>query len=382
MTMSLNSFRRYGQSRRIAPLLPIACLALSVHALWAGDLRMRMRIDKPRPALAPADAALAADAPADRALQEGRVDDAAALLRATLAANPGDAVAHQLLCRVFYAQDMADRAIQECELAVSNTPASSGPTSNGAIGNGQTSAQASVAQMWLGRAYGFKAERTNPILGYRLAKKAHMAFERAVELDPGNVAAIGDLGEFYVSAPSFLGGGLDRAEALAARVMPRYPAAAHRLLALIALDGKDTKGAEAEFKKAVDSAHDSHAATAAWIDLARLYAQHDRPEDAVRTVRSAVAVDRAGNRPADAAVVDAATILTGANREPQLAERLLRDYLASPAKSDAAPAFKVHLQLSRLLMQRGDSASAQSEVAAAAALAAGFAKGGRSAQGS
>ena len=119
-----------------------------------------MRIDKPRPALAPADAALAADAPADRALQEGRVDDAAALLRATLAANPGDAVAHQLLCRVFYAQDMADRAIQECELAVSNTPASSGPTSNGAIGNGQTSAQASVAQMWLGRAYGFKAERT------------------------------------------------------------------------------------------------------------------------------------------------------------------------------------------------------------------------------
>jgi len=332
-------------------------------------------MSKPRPVAAAADEGLA-DAPADRALEAGRVDEAAALLRATLAANPRDAFAHQLLCRVYYSQDMGDRAIHECELAASGA----------ATGSGQASAQASDAQLWLGRAYGYKAEHSNPIQSYWLAKKVRAAFERAVELNPNNLAAVNDLGEFYVSAPTLLGGGLDRAQTLAARTMPRYPVAAHRLLALIALDGKDSKTAEAEFKKAIDSAVkdglDPRVAAQAWIDLARLYAQHDRPDEAVRAVRSAVAADRSGDRPADATVVDAATILTATNREPQLAERLLRDYLASPMKSDAAPAFKVHLQLSQLLMHRGDIASAHSEVAAAAALAAGFARSSRSAQGS
>ncbi len=368
MTMSLDSILRCDQSRRSAPLLLMACLALSPDALWAGG----MRTTKPRPVPTPVDAALAVDAPADRALQEGRVDDAAALLHATLAANPGDAFAHQLLCRVYYAQDMVDRAIHECELAVSSVVA----------GNYQASAQASDAQLWLGRAYGSKAEHANPIQSYWLAKKVRAAFERAVELNPNNVAAVSDLGEFYIAAPTFLGGGLDRARALAARTMPRYPTTAHRLLALIALDGKDIKAAEVEFKKATDSAHEARVAAQAWIDLARLYAQHDRPDEAVRAVRSAVAADRSGDRPADSAVVDAATILTGADREPQLAERLLRDYLASPMKSDAAPAFKVHLQLSQLLLHRGDIASAHSEIAAAAALAAGFARSSRLAQGS
>jgi hypothetical protein len=71
-------------------------------------------------------------------------------------------------------------------------------------------------------------------------------------------------------------------------------------------------------------------------------------------------------------LVDAASILTKARRAPDLAERCLRDYLASRAKSDAAPAFKVHLQLSRLLAARGDDAGAAQEKDAAAALAPDF----------
>src|SRR6266478_4295961 len=69
-------------------------------------------------------------------LQQGRVDEAAASLRGLLAANPGDGQAHQLLCRIYYAQDMADDAIRECELAAANAP------------------NDSATQMWLGRAYG------------------------------------------------------------------------------------------------------------------------------------------------------------------------------------------------------------------------------------
>jgi uncharacterized protein HemY len=80
-------------------------------------------------------------------------------------------------------------------------------------------------------------------------------------------------------------------------------------------------------------------------------------------------------------LVDAATILTEAHRAPDLAERCLRDYLASHAKSDEAPAFKVHLQLSRLLAARGDSKDATRELEAAAALAPAFGHSAKPAQG-
>jgi Tfp pilus assembly protein PilF len=292
------------------------------------------------------------------ALQEGRGDDAAALLRATLAANPGDALAHQLLCRVFYAQDEADDAIHQCELAVSTAPA--------------TGELASDNNLWLGRAYGMKARHAGPIAGFTLARKVEASFSRAVELNPDSVAALNDLGEYYVAAPFVMGGGSDKAHALAARMMPRFPGAAHRLLARLADSDNNLAAAESEFKQAVAADR----SPGAWIDLAQFYQTHARPDDALSAVKSALAADRTHGP----ALVDAASILTKANRAPDLAERCLRDYLASRAKSDAAPAFKVHLQLSRLLAARGDP-SADREVAAAAALAPAFTRSARTSQG-
>ena len=61
--------------------------------------------------------------------------------------------------------------------------------------------------------------------------------------------------------------------------------------------------------------------------------------------------------------------------------KLLRDYLASPAKTDDAPAFKVHLQLGDLLKRRGDTDGAQREYAAALALASNYAPARKAAQG-
>src|SRR5277367_476025 len=48
----------------------------------------------------------------------GRADDAITRLNSTLAANPGDAEAHNLLCRVYYQEERWDDAIHECEGAV------------------------------------------------------------------------------------------------------------------------------------------------------------------------------------------------------------------------------------------------------------------------
>jgi len=308
---------------------------------------------------AASDRSLGADAAAYHALQEGRSDEAATLLRATLAANPADALAHQLLCRVFYAQDVADEAIRECELAVSRA--------------GAASDLASDNNLWLGRAYGMKARRAGPVAGFTLARKVEASFARAVELNPGNVAAINDLGEYYVAAPFIIGGGPDRARALAARIMPRFPGAAHRLLARLADSDNNLATAESEFKQAVAAER----SPGAWIDLAQFYQTHARPDDALAAVKSALAADRTHGPD----LVDAASILTKARRAPELAERCLRDYLSSHAKSDAAPAFKVHLQLSRLLAARGDNPGAEREVAAAAALAPAFTRSARTAQG-
>jgi uncharacterized protein HemY len=284
---------------------------------------------------------------ANSLLQQGRVDEAATVLRELLSTQPHDATAHQLLCRVNYAQDMADNAIRECELAVTNAPSSSDN------------------QMWLARAYGFKASHANPIAALNLAIKVRTAFERAVQLDPENIHAMGDLGEFYVAAPSLIGGGIDKAQALAAKMQPHFPSEAHRLLALVAEKKKDDAAAENEFSSAVAAGKTPDA----YIDLGHFYQRHNKLDEMLEALQAAIAADHRKGP----ALVDAASILTDAHRSPDLAETLLRSYLASLAKTDDAPAFKVHIQLGNLLANRGDAAGAHSEYAAAFALASNYA---------
>jgi tetratricopeptide (TPR) repeat protein len=289
-------------------------------------------------------------------LQQGRVDEAAASLRGLLAANPGDGQAHQLLCRIYYAQDMGDNAIRECQLAASSDPASSDN------------------QLWLGRAYGFKASHANPLSALSLAIKVRVAFERAVQLDPENIHALNDLGEFYVAAPALIGGGLDKAQALTARMQLHFPSQAHRLLALIAEKRKEDATAEAEFSNAVAAGKTPEA----YIDLGHFYERHHQPDKMVNALQSGIATDRRKGP----SLVDAASILTDAHRSPELAATLLRAYLSSTAKTDEAPAFKVHLQLGDLLAHQGDPAAAHREYAAALALASNYAPARKAMQGS
>jgi tetratricopeptide (TPR) repeat protein len=278
------------------------------------------------------------------------------MLRTMLAAKPGDAEAHQLLCRVYYAQDMGDPAIHECESAVSHAPDNS------------------ENHMWLARAYGFKASHANPFAALSLAGKVHSEFERAVQLDPDNVQAMSDLGEYYVAAPALVGGGLDKAQALAARMQPKFPAQSHRLLAYIAEKRKEISTAEAEFQNAVAAGKTPDA----YIDLGHFYERQNQFDKMLQTLQSGVAADRQKGPP----LVDAASILTSANSSPQLAISLLRTYLASPAKSDSAPAFKVHLELGELLAHGGDSVGAHNEYIAAISLASNYVPTRKALQGS
>lgn len=70
----------------------------------------------------------------------------------------------------------------------------------------------------LGRAYGRLAEDANWLTAISLARKTRASLERAVELDGTDVRALSDLRDYYAQAPSFLGGGKDRAKRIARRI--------------------------------------------------------------------------------------------------------------------------------------------------------------------
>jgi tetratricopeptide (TPR) repeat protein len=272
---------------------------------------------------------------AERLLMQGRIDEAVAMSQHIVSANPKDGQAYLLLCRSFYAEEREDEAIAACENAVQALPRSSD------------------AQDWLGRAYGMKANRAGPITGFTLARKVKVAFETAVALDPGNGAAAHDLGEFYIEAPSVVGGGEDKALALADHVAAQLPQEAHWIRGRAAEERKDYGTAEREFKEAIEVANRPDA----WVDLGAFYRRRAQKDKAVDALKQCLTVDRTK----DASIVDAASLLDRMHREPQLAEQALRQYLGSNAKNDEAPAIKVHVMLGKLLASNGDKTGAKIE---------------------
>jgi tetratricopeptide (TPR) repeat protein len=108
--------------------------------------------------------------------------------------------------------------------------------------------------LWLGRAYGRRAETSNPFSAPGYATKARQMFERAVAVDPSNKEAFGDLFDFYLDAPGFLGGGQNKAEALAARVSQSDPAEGLYLQAQIDDRRNQYDSAEQKLRRAVEIA--------------------------------------------------------------------------------------------------------------------------------
>ncbi len=253
-----------------------------------------------------------------------------------------------MLCRVYYQEQRWDDAIHQCEAAVQLAPMDS------------------EYHLWLGRAYGEKADSIHSIKAYGLAKKVKSEFERAVQLDSKNAEALSDLGEFYTAAPGIVGGGKDKAQAVAQKLQPLEPAQAFQLKGQLAEKDKNYPQAETDFKVAVEA---SVQAADAWMTLASYYARRKQWDQMLQALHAGIDADAKAAKPHGPALVDGARILSRSHREPQLASQLLQLYLASPNQSADAPAFQVHAQLSRVLEQQGDHIGAQQQIEAAAALA-------------
>jgi tetratricopeptide (TPR) repeat protein len=286
--------------------------------------------------------AIATAPSAKELLIAGRVDEAISVLQQQAAQSSSslrEAEDRNLLCRAYFMIEDWDHGIQECERAVALAP-----------GN-------SYYHLWLGRVYGEKAEHSRFFSAAGLARKVRSEFERAVELDSQNWEARADLAEFYLEAPSIVGGGKDKAIAQAEAMAPVNPAMAHYVAGRIAEKNKDSSVAEREYRAAIDA---SQGGALAWLNLALFYRHENRlgdMEQALRTMQS-----RPLDRPES--LMDGGAVLLRTGRDSKLAVELVRKYLAS-ATVEQGPAFKAHYLLGELLEQQGDREGAAEEYRAA-----------------
>lgn len=102
-----------------------------------------------------------------------------------------------------------------------------------------------------GAAYGELAQRAGILKQAALAKKTKAAFEKAVEVDPNFVEARFGLISYYLIAPGFMGGGVDKAEAQAAEIMKRDRLDGHRAWGRIHANQKKMDLARKEYVDAV-----------------------------------------------------------------------------------------------------------------------------------
>lgn len=115
----------------------------------------------------------------------------------------------------------------------------------------QADAGNSLYQLWLGRAYGAQAIQASLVHQASLARRVRQAFERAVELDPNNLAARLSLVEYDLRAPAFLGGSSQKARAQAEEIRRRDSLRGHRAFGRIAEHEKRFEAAAEEYGRAI-----------------------------------------------------------------------------------------------------------------------------------
>ena len=282
-------------------------------------------------------------------LAQGRVDDVITTLQFKLNSTP-DAASYNLLCRAHLLVEDWDAAIHDCQKSVSLAP-----------GN-------SRYHLWLGRAYGEKADHSSFWSAAGLAKKVQSEFETAVRLDPNDVEAHSDLAEYYLEAPGLMGGGKDKAATQANQMASLDLPEAHKMKARIAEKNGDFVIAEGEYRAAIQA---SGSRPGTWLNLAEFYRRRGRFDQMQEAIQS-VSSNQNATQSATFPLMRAAEILVRAKREIPLAAQLVRRYLAGNTVEDA-PAFKAHYLLGTLLESQGNRQAAAEEYRAALSLAANFA---------
>jgi tetratricopeptide (TPR) repeat protein len=223
-----------------------------------------------------------------------------------------DAATYHLMGRCYYMAGDPKKAGEVFEHAVELSP---GESDN---------------YLWLGRAFGRRAELSSFLTAPGYASKARESFEKAVKLNPQNVEAMSDLFEYYLEAPGMLGGGLDKAASLAARMAQLNPSEGQWAQARLAEKRKEDSTAEEHLRRAVDLAPRQ---ASRLVDLARLLANKGRYEESEEAFRRAESIAPGSPR----IMFARASVYIKCRRNIDLARQLLKRYLDSPLTPDDPP---------------------------------------------
>jgi len=235
-----------------------------------------------------------------------------ASLQLLLTAPEKDAGTLVLIGQNYYMMSDPKHAVEFLQQAVALEPANSG------------------YYLWLGRAYGRRAEMGSMFTALGNASKARQNFERAVQLDPHNAEAVNDLFEYYLEAPGIIGGGLEKAVRLTPLIAQHDAAEGQFAQARIEEKRNEYRGAENHLRRAMQLAPRQVGRV---IDLARFLARHGRFEESERTFQTAEQI--APNAP-KLMFARAATYIE-AKRNIATARSLLQQYLRAQLTPDDPP---------------------------------------------
>lgn len=235
-----------------------------------------------------------------------------AVLETLLPLKQKDGPVWELIGKAYYMEGDYKRAAESFEKAVAANPASS------------------AYHHWLGRAYGKRAETSSFLTAPGHARKAREEFEKAVELDPNNLEAINDLFEYYLQAPGFLGGGLEKAAALVERIARLDPAERYYAEARLAEKRRQFAHAEQQLRQALALAPRQLGRI---IDLAKFLAQQRRYEESDALFEQAQRIAPESPR----LKFERAATYIRAGRNLEEARRLLQEYLKAPLTPEDPP---------------------------------------------
>jgi len=215
----------------------------------------------------------------------------------------------------------------------------------------------SANHMWLAQALGNVARKSNVIKQGMMAGRIKKEMERARELDPRGMDPHQGLMEFYLEAPGFMGGSLDKARIEAVEIAKINKLRGHFAEVDIALHEKDSARVEREYRAAANEFPDS---AVAYATLALYLANTKRNAEAFNVIDRVLA--RKPEPPMGLFYLGRLSIVTGTSLDR--GEAALRKYITIPQdtadKSRALPA-SAHFRLGEVLVKRGNNVEARKE---------------------
>jgi cytochrome c-type biogenesis protein CcmH/NrfG len=196
--------------------------------------------------------------------------------------------------------------------------------------------------LWLGRSLGRRAETSNPFSAPGFAVRCREALERAVVLDAKNLDALSALASYYLEAPGFLGGGLEKAENVVEQIATLDVAQGWYVEAQIAERRKAFARAETLLRRAAQMAPSQ---LDRLIDLAKFLARRGELEQSEQALARAAEV-----APQSPKLLFArAELYIQQARNLEEARLLLRRYLQMPLTPEDPP----RREAERLLVKIG-----------------------------